>query len=114
MKSNNIYPPAIQDWLETASSGLAETRFFEEEGVNPEHGKKAFCSQAGPAVLASWMDSGTINLTYEQFESILRMSIAEAALIGLQESGLIDTVDDETFFLTKLGNGVAQHLNKEN
>ena len=114
MESNSIYPPVIQDWLESAANGLEETGFFEDEGINPEHGKTAFCNQAGPAVLASWVDSGTINLTDEQLESILRMSIVEGALIGLQESGLIDTVDDETFFLTELGNGLAQQLNNEN
>jgi len=114
MESNSIYPPVIQDWLESAANGLEETGFFEDEGINPEHGKKAFCNQAGPAVLSSWMDSGEINLTDEHLEKILRMIIVEGALLGLQESGLIDSFDDETFFLTELGTAAAQHLNNEN
>jgi hypothetical protein len=114
MESNSMYPPAIQDWLDSAANGLEETGFFEDEGINPEHGKTAFCNQAGPAVLASWVDTGMINLSDEQLEQILRMSIVEGALIGLQESGIIDSFDDETFFLTELGTGLANKLNNEN
>jgi hypothetical protein len=114
MESKSIYPPAIQDWLDEAADGLEESGFFEAEGINPDHGKAAFCNQAGPAVLASWVDTGMINLTDEQLENILRTSIVEGAIIGLQDAGIIDSFDDETFFLTELGNGLAQHLNNEN
>jgi len=114
MESKSIYPPAIQDWLESAANGLEESGFFEDEGINPEHGKQAFYNQAGPAVFASWVDTGMINLTDEQLENILRISIVEGALLGLQDAGIIDTVDDETFFLTELGNGLANQIKNEN
>jgi hypothetical protein len=114
METKSIYPPAIQDWLDSAVSSLEETGFFKEEGINPDHGKRAFCNQAGPAVLSSWLDTGMINLTDEQLDKILHTSIVEAALLGLREAGLIDSFDDDTFFLTKQGTGVARQLNNKN
>lgn len=114
METKSIYPPAIQDWLEAAANGLETTGFFEDEGVNPEHGKQAFCNQAGPAVFASWVDTGTIDVTDDQLESILRMSIVEGTLIGLQDEGIVDSFDNDTFFLTELGTSMANQLKTEN
>jgi len=110
MESKSIYPPVIQHWLDEAATSLEETGFFKDEGVNPEHGKRAFCNQAGPVVLVSWMDTGMINLTSEQLETILRMSAVEGALIGLRDAGLIDSFDNESFFLTNLGTAVSKQL----
>lgn len=108
------YPEHIQSWLLSTSESLVETEFFGDQEIDSTIGKRIYASYAAPIALQSWVDTGEIMLTDEQFTEILHKTVISATFASLQEKGFLNSIEDSTgeehFFLTQAGKEIASEI----
>jgi len=102
------YPDCVSRYGKKIVEVLNTANFFNEEpDVIPSILYKNFCDDG----LKKWIDGDDMespsDISENDFEKILSVSMAESVLIDLKVRGLVDSIEDENgvemFFLTKLG-----------
>jgi hypothetical protein len=108
------YPTPVIEWVDSIYDVLLADGFFADFGIDETLGKQALVDLIGPAGFAQWIESGHPTCTEEEMEKALGQLPIYTALIGLQNRGLIDSMQNESgedvFFLTETGKDVQKFL----
>ena len=88
------YPESIKEWVTDTESVLEE--FFNDPTIfsNRDVARETYRDVAGRYALQSWLDSGDIQVSDDEFAEILDKVILESAIKILQAKGMIDSVED--------------------
>lgn len=110
------YPQAIEENLEILSEILTSTDY--EYPIHEQCIREVF----GPVFMQQWLDGAHIGFVeddYEQFNQLLKLTIARSLIEEMRDEGLVDTIEDpqkgdDVVFLTQKGKSIAQLLNTAN
>lgn len=88
------YPESIKEWVTDTESVLEE--FFNDPTIfsNSDVARETYHDVAGRYALQSWLDTGDIRVSDDEFAEILDKVILESAIKILQAKGMIDSVED--------------------
>ena len=88
------YPESIKEWVADTESLLEEFFTDTELFSNAEVARETYRDIAGRRALQSWLDTGEIQVSDDEFAEILDKVILESAIKILQAKGMIDSVED--------------------
>ena len=107
------YPPTVEEKLELVNDILTNIDY--QYPVYEHCVREVF----GPIFLQQWLDGKEIGFEEEEFERLLKLTIARSLVEEMKEEGLIDTIEDpqkgdDVVFLTQKGKSMAKLLNNAN
>lgn len=88
------YPESIKEWVANTESVLEEFFTDTELFSNADVARETYRDIAGRYALQSWLDTGDIRVSDDEFTEILDKVILESAIKILQAKGMIDSVED--------------------
>ena len=88
------YPESIKEWVADTESLLEEFFTDTELFSNAEVARETYRDIAGRRALQSWLDTGEIQVSDDEFAEILDKVILGSAIKILQAKGMIDSVED--------------------
>lgn len=88
------YPESIKEWVANTESVLEEFFTDTELFSNADVARETYRDIAGRYALQSWLDTGDIRVSDDEFAEILDKVILESAIKILQAKGMIDSVED--------------------
>jgi hypothetical protein len=107
------YPPTVEEKLELVNDILTNIDY--KYPVYEHCVREVF----GPIFLQQWLDGKEVGFELEEFERLLKLTIARSLVEEMREEGLIDTIEDpdrndDVVFLTEKGKKVAELLHNVN
>lgn len=107
------YPPTVEEKLSSVSEVMQNIDY--EYPIYDRCIREVF----GPIFLQQWFDGKEIELDLNQFEDLIKLTIAKSIVEEMREEGLLDMIEDpekgdDVVFLTQKGKTIANLLNTSN
>jgi hypothetical protein len=107
------YPPTVEEKLELVSDVLTNIDY-----QYPMY-EQCIRDVFGPLLLQQWLDGTELGFEVDEFEKLLKLTIARSLVEEMREEGLLDTIHDpqkgdDIVFLTQKGKSIATLLNTVN
>lgn len=107
---SSVYPEIVEQRINESIAILKSEDYLKENNIDEEVIKDLF----GQIYLPKFIKGEKLILTIEEYESLIRESMAQSTLNSLMNKGLIDGIEDEhgemVYFLTPKGKELGQKL----